>query len=104
MLRFMDWSVVAMGCALIAGSLGVLRGARVDASRGAGPGQGRRSPSAWFPLLLMGLAMISARLPGLLHAPHQVVEILDASTFVIAVTTAVLTIRLARSFRARGGA
>lgn len=52
----------------------------------------------------MGLAMISARLPGLLHAPHQVVEILDASTFVIAVTTAVLTIRLARSFRARGGA
>ncbi|MET8134205.1 hypothetical protein [Streptomyces sp. NPDC005251] len=104
MLRLMDWSVVALGCALVVGSLGSRWWERVKASKGEGPDQGMRLFSAWLPLL-MGLAMISARLPALLHASHPVVELVDALTFVIVVTVLVFAVRSARRiFRARGSA
>ncbi|MCC5480336.1 hypothetical protein [Streptomyces barringtoniae] len=42
--------------------------------------------------------MISAKVPGLLHAPHPVVEIVDALNFVLAVTVLIFAIRSGRRF------
>lgn len=101
MLRFMDWSVVAMGCVLVLGSLGSRWWERVKAPKGKSPDQGLRFFWAWLPLL-MGLGMIAAKVPGLLHAPHSVVELFDALNFVTAVAVLVFAVRSGRRFfRAR---
>ncbi|MFG3290257.1 hypothetical protein ACGF3G_15820 [Streptomyces sp. NPDC048179] len=101
MLRFMDWSVVAMGCALVLMSLGSRWWERTEVRRGKSPDQDMRFFRAWLPLLV-GLGMIIARMPGLLHAPHPVVMIMDTLNFALAVTVLVLVLRAAhRVFRAR---
>ncbi|EST29946.1 hypothetical protein [Streptomyces roseochromogenus] len=97
MLRFMDWSIVAMGCALVLASLGVRWWERDKGRKGAGLDQGRRFPGAWF-LLLLGLGMIGAKVPGLLYAPHPVVVIVDTVNVVLAVTVLVLVLRAGRRF------
>ncbi|MCT9008222.1 hypothetical protein [Streptomyces rhizosphaerihabitans] len=102
MLRLMDWSVVAMGCALVLVVIGIRWWERFRTPKGESPDQDTRRSWVWLPLL-MGLAMIAARLPGLVHAPHPVVELVDALTLVIAVTGLVIAVRSARhAFRARG--
>nr|WSY53772.1 hypothetical protein OG999_29130 [Streptomyces sp. NBC_00886] len=95
----MDWSVVAMGCALVLAGLGGRwwERARVRKGVGADGFQGMRSYWTWFPLLL-GLGMIGANLPRLLHASHTVVMVLDTLNLVLAVTTLVLALRTARHF------
>ncbi|GGU89628.1 hypothetical protein GCM10010260_24830 [Streptomyces filipinensis] len=85
MLRFMDWSVVAMGCVLVLGGLGGRRWQRTRVRKNERPEQGRPFIWTWQPLL-MGLGMICARVPGLLRAPHLVVEVFDALSFGLAVT------------------
>ena len=102
MLKFMDWSVVAMGCVLVLVALGGRWWERAKGHKGAGPGQGTRFFWAWLPLL-MGLGMIAANLPALLHASHAVVMTMDTLNLVLAVTTMVLALRAARHFfRGRG--
>ncbi|WRZ91695.1 hypothetical protein OHB54_23010 [Streptomyces sp. NBC_01007] len=102
MQRLMDWSVVAMGCALVLAVIGIRWWERVRTPKGESPGQDTRRSWAWLPFF-MGLAMIAARLPGLVHAPHPFVELVDALTFMIAVTGLVIAVRSARrAFRARG--
>jgi hypothetical protein len=102
MLRFMDWSVVAMGCLLVLGSLGSRWWERTMVSKGQNPDQGMRFFWAWLPLL-MGLGMIGAKVPGLLHAPHLVVELVDALNFALAITVLFFVLRLGRRFlRSRG--
>ncbi|MGY5044476.1 hypothetical protein ACWDE0_02290 [Streptomyces sp. 900105755] len=97
MLRFMDWSVVAMGCVLILGSLGGRWWERAKVPKGDTSDPRARYLWAWLPLL-MGLGMIGAKVPGLLHAPHPVVEIVDALDFVLAVTVLIFVIRSGRRF------
>jgi hypothetical protein len=97
MLRFMDWSVVAMGCALVLGSLGGRWWERTKISRGADPDPVMRYFWAWLPLL-MGLGMIGTKLPSLFHAPYPIVEIVDALNFVLAVTVLVFAVRSGRGF------
>jgi len=101
MLRFMDWSVVVLGCLLALGSLVSLWWDRTRARTGDGPDQGLRFLWAWLPLL-MGLGMIGTKVPGMLHAPHSVVEIVDALNFVLTATVLVLVLWTGRRFfRAR---
>lgn len=101
MLRFMDWSVVAMGCALVLMGLGIRWGERTEVRKGKNPDQDLRFFRTWFPLLL-GLGMIITRVPGLLHAPHSVVMIMDTLNGALALTVLVLVLRAAhRGFRAR---
>ncbi|MEU9448468.1 hypothetical protein [Streptomyces sp. NPDC048277] len=97
MLRFMDWSVVAMGCVLVLGSLGGRWWERTKVSTGDNPDPGMRYFWAWLPLLI-GLGMISATLPSLLHAPHPLVEVVDTLNFVLAVAVLVFTVRLGSGF------
>jgi hypothetical protein len=102
MLPFMDWSVVAMGCALVLVGLGGRWWERTRVRAGGGPDQGTRFLWAWLPLL-MGLGMIGANLPRLLHAPHTVVMVMDTLNVVLAVMTVVLVLRAGRDFfRGRG--
>ena len=102
MLRFMDWSVVVMGCVLILVALGGRWWERARGDRGAGPDQGTWFIRAWLPLLL-GLGMLGARVPALLHASHTVVMTMDTLNLVLVATTLVLTLRAARHFfRGRG--
>ncbi|UXY28518.1 hypothetical protein [Streptomyces sp. HUAS TT20] len=105
MLRFMDWSVVAMGCLLVLGSLVGRWWERTQARKGEGVGldRGMRFLWAWLPLL-MGLGMIGTKVPGLLHAPYSVVEVVDALNFVLAVTVSVFTLRTVRRFFLARGA
>ncbi|WP_030672793.1 hypothetical protein [Streptomyces cellulosae] len=101
MVRFMDWSVVTMGCVLVLASLGSRWWERVKAPKGQGLDQGMRFFWAWLPLLT-GLGMIAAKVPGLLRAPYTVVEIVDALNFVTAVVVLVIAVRLGRRvFRTR---
>ncbi|WEO96874.1 hypothetical protein A6P39_024170 [Streptomyces sp. FXJ1.172] len=101
MLRFMDWSVVATGFVLVLVGLGSRRWERVRGRRDERVDQGMRFLWAWLPLLL-GLGMICARVPGLLHAPHFVVEVFDALNFGLALTVLGFVLRLGcRSLRAR---
>ncbi|MEV0741102.1 hypothetical protein AB0I51_35365 [Streptomyces sp. NPDC050549] len=102
MLQVMDWSVVAMGCPLILVALGGRWWERVKARKGAGPVRGTRFFWAWLPLLL-GLGMIGGNLPRLLHASHSVVMTMDTLNLVLAVTTVVLVLRVARHFYWRRG-
>lgn len=102
MVRFMDWSVVAMGCALILGGLGSRWWERTRVGQNDHPDNGLRFFSAWFPLLA-GLGMICANVPRLFRAPYSVVEVFDALNFGLAVTTLGFVLRLGRRFfRARG--
>jgi hypothetical protein len=102
MLRFMDWSVVAMGCALILAGLGGRRWERAKVREGTASDQSLRFVRAWLPLLL-GVGMIGANLPRLLHASYTVVMIMDTLNLVLAVTTLVLVLRAGRHFfRGRG--
>ncbi|MGW2518655.1 hypothetical protein ACWC09_16890 [Streptomyces sp. NPDC001617] len=102
MPRFMDWSVVAMGCALVLASLGGRWWERTNARNGAGFDQGMRFFWAWLPLL-MGLGMIGTNVPRLLHASHSIVMIADTLNVVSAVTTLLLALRAGRHlFRTRG--
>ncbi|MFF4689011.1 hypothetical protein [Streptomyces sp. NPDC001307] len=101
MLRFMDWSVVAMGCVLVLGGLGSRRWERTRARKNERFGQDMRFIWAWQPLL-MGLGMICAKVPGLLRTPHLVVEVFDALSFGLAVTVLGFYLRLGcRVLRAR---
>ncbi|MFF7979352.1 hypothetical protein ACFZDK_09470 [Streptomyces sp. NPDC007901] len=101
MLRFMDWSVVAMGCALVLMSLGIRWWERTEVRKGKSPDQGTRFFRAWLPLL-MGLGMIISEMPRLLHASYPVTMIVDTLNFALAVTVVVLVLRAAhRVFRAR---
>ncbi|MDX3118592.1 hypothetical protein [Streptomyces scabiei] len=90
MLTYMDWSVVALGCALGLVSLGGWRWERAQVRQGASPDRSRRYFAIWLPLL-MGVEMIGAKMPQLLHAPHLVAEVVDALNFVLIFTAAVLT-------------
>jgi hypothetical protein len=102
MLRFLDWSIVATGCVLVLGSLGIRWWERTRMSRGGVADQDGRHLWAWLPLL-MGVGMIGVKVPVLMHAPHPVVEVVDALNFVLAVTVAIFAVRSARRvFRARG--
>ena len=104
MLRFMDWSVVAVGCLLVLGSLGSLWWERTRISRGDRPARDGRYFWACLPLL-MGLGMIGTKVPNLLHASHPVVEVIDALNFVLAVTVAIFAVRSGRRvFRSRNTA
>jgi hypothetical protein len=104
MLRWMDWSVVVMGCLLVLGSLGSRWWERLLVSKGHSPNQGIRFFWAWLPLLV-GVAMIGAKAPGLLHAPYLVVELADALDFALAITVLFFVLRLTRRyFRSRGTA
>ena len=100
-LRFMDWSVVATGSALVLASLGGRWWERTHVRKGAGsgpgPGQGTRFVWAWIPLLL-GLGMIGANLPRLLGAPHSVVMVVDTLNLILAITTLFLALRAGRDF------
>jgi hypothetical protein len=95
MLGFMDWSVVAMGGVLVLASLGGRWWERTKVRKGARPEQGARFIWAWLPLLI-GLELIGARLPSLLHAPHAVVLIVDALKVALAVAMLVLGLRAVR--------
>ncbi|MGW7407146.1 hypothetical protein ACWGI9_26080 [Streptomyces sp. NPDC054833] len=102
MLRFMDWSVVAMGCALVLTSLGGRWWERTKVRKGDSVDQDMRFFWAWLPLL-MGLGMISAKVPSLLLAPHRVVMIMDSLNGVLAAIGLILALRAGRRFfRARG--
>ncbi|MFF0159904.1 hypothetical protein ACFYRY_20575 [Streptomyces sp. NPDC005263] len=101
MLRFMDWSVVAMGCLLVLGSLVGRWRERTRTRRSEHLDQRLRFLWAWLPLL-MGLGMIGTKVPALLHAPHTVVESIDALNFMLAATVLVFTLwTVHRFFRAR---
>jgi hypothetical protein len=102
MLRFMDWSVVAMGFVLVLGSLGGRWWERTKISKGETPELAMRFFWAWLPLL-MGLGIIGTRVPYLLHAPHAVLEIIDSLNFVLAVMVGFFVVRSAhRVFRTHG--
>lgn len=92
MLRFMDWSVVAMGCALVLMSLGSRRWERTKVQKSDSPDQGMPFLRAWLPLLI-GLGAISARVPSLLLAPHLVVVIMDTLNAVLWVAVLILVLR-----------
>jgi hypothetical protein len=102
MLRFMDWSVVATGCLLVLGGLGGRWWERNRVREGEGPDGSVRFPWAWLIPLLMGLGMIGAKVPGLLRAPHPVVEAADALNFALSLTSLVVVFRWGRFVRARG--
>ncbi|MFE9442900.1 hypothetical protein ACFYO2_28800 [Streptomyces sp. NPDC006602] len=99
----MDWSVVATGCLLVLGSLAGRWWERTQARKGQGLDQGMRFLWAWFPLL-MGLGMIGTKVPGMVHAPHSVVEVVDALNFTLAATVLVVVLWTARRFFRTHGA
>ncbi|MFI7497385.1 hypothetical protein ACIBVL_02520 [Streptomyces sp. NPDC049687] len=102
MLRFMDWSVVALGCALVLVSLGGRWWERAGRYEGAGADQGGRFLWAWLPLL-MGVGMIVGTMPSLLLAPHAVVMAGDTLNVVLSFTVLALAVRAVRRvLRARG--
>ncbi|MFD8726127.1 hypothetical protein ACFV2H_51550 [Streptomyces sp. NPDC059629] len=92
MLRFMDWSVVAMGCSLVLISLGGQWWERTRVRKGKSPDQDMRFYRAWFPLLV-GLGLISAKVPSLLLAPHPIVMIMDTLDGALWVTVLILVLR-----------
>lgn len=94
MLRFMDWSVVAMGGALVFAGLGSRWRERPGVREGRSPGQGVRFFRPWLHIL-MGVGVISARLPSLLAAPHVVVMIMDPLSGVLWVAVLILVLRAA---------
>ncbi|MEU0076139.1 hypothetical protein ABZ027_42450 [Streptomyces sp. NPDC006332] len=93
----MDWSVVAMGCLLVLGSLIGRWWERTRTRRSEGPDQRLRFLWAWLPLL-MGLGMIGTKVPTLFHAPHTVVESLDALNFMLSVAVLVIVLWTVRRF------
>jgi hypothetical protein len=103
MLRVMDWSVLALGCALVLGGAGSRWWVRTHPHGGTGDAADRevRFLCTWLPLL-MGLGMIVAKAPGLMGASWTVVEVADAVNFALAAAMLVLTVRAARRvFRIR---
>ncbi|MDX3235273.1 hypothetical protein PV392_06180 [Streptomyces sp. ME03-5709C] len=102
MPRFMDGSVVAMGCLLILGTTAVRRRERGNRAKGEAPGQAPRSHGTWLPLLT-GVGMIAAKAPDLLGAPWLLVEIVDAADVALAATVVFLAVRSGRRrVRTRG--
>ncbi|MFD9005365.1 hypothetical protein ACFV0T_31185 [Streptomyces sp. NPDC059582] len=95
MLNFMEWSVVALGCVLVLASLGGWWWERTKVQKGASPDQSRRFFAAWLPLL-MGVELIGAKVPHLLHAPYSVAMIVDALNFVLIFTVAALAFWMLR--------
>ncbi|WP_405828055.1 hypothetical protein [Streptomyces sp. NBC_01176] len=95
MLGFMDGSVLALGCALVLVSLGGWRWERTRVQKGAGPDRSRRFFATWLPLL-MGVELMGAKVPRLLHAPHAVAMIVDTLNLVLICTLAVLTFWMLR--------
>ncbi|MFG2777800.1 hypothetical protein ACGFY7_08040 [Streptomyces prunicolor] len=93
----MDWSVVAMGCALVLASLGGRWWERTNVRKVAGSDQGTRFFWAWLPILI-GLGMIGTNVPRLLGAPHAVMMIVDTLNLVLAITTLFLALRSGRHF------
>ncbi|MEU7062098.1 hypothetical protein [Streptomyces sp. NPDC046197] len=100
MLPFMDWSLVAMGCLIVLGSLGARRWKRTMVSKGQSPGQGIRF---FWPPLLMGVVLIDGQVPRLLHAPWLVVELADALNLALAITAAITLFFASRSGVASSG-
>ncbi|KQV95397.1 hypothetical protein ASD08_13190 [Streptomyces sp. Root369] len=101
MLRFMDWSVVGMGCLLVLLSFGCRWWERAKIGKGARPRQGMRFYSIWMPLL-MGLGMLVAKVPHMVGAPFAVVMAADTLNLVLVVTTALVLAVQVRN-RARSG-
>lgn len=101
MLRFMDWSVVVMGCLLVLLSFGCRWWERAKIRKGASPRQGVRFYSIWLPLL-MGLGMLVAKVPHMVGAPFAVVMIADSLNVVLAVM-AVLVLAVQARHRAGSG-
>lgn len=101
MLRFMDWSVVVMGCLLVLLSFGCRWWEQAKIRKGASPRQGVRFYSIWLPLL-MGLGMLIAKVPHMVGAPFAVVMIADSLNVVLAVT-AVLVLAVQARHRAGSG-
>ncbi|MHB9860612.1 hypothetical protein [Streptomyces sp. YIM S03343] len=97
MLRLMDWSVVALGCLLVLGSLISQWWERTQARKGESLDQGMPFLWAWLPLL-MGLGMIGAKVPGMLHASRSVVEVVDALNFMLWATMLVFILWTGRRF------
>ncbi|QHA04680.1 hypothetical protein GQF42_16510 [Streptomyces broussonetiae] len=95
MLRFMDWSVVAMGCVLVLLSLASRWWERTEVRKGRSPDQGMRFFGAWLPLLV-GLGLVGARMPSLLVAPHPVIMIADTLDGALWVTVLILVLRAVR--------
>ncbi|MGW1722429.1 hypothetical protein ACWCQK_05750 [Streptomyces sp. NPDC002306] len=91
----MEWSVVALGCVLVLASLGGWWWERTKVRKGASPDQSRRFFAAWLPLL-MGVELIGAKVPHLLHAPYSVAMIVDALNFVLIFTVAALAFWMLR--------
>ncbi|GAX55853.1 hypothetical protein AQJ27_30895 [Streptomyces olivochromogenes] len=95
MLRFMDWSVVVMGCLLVLLGFGYRWWEQAKIRKGASPRQGVRFYSIWFPLL-MGLGMLVAKVPHMVGAPFAVVMVADSLNVVLVVTAALVLVVQAR--------
>ncbi|MER6976103.1 hypothetical protein [Streptomyces carpinensis] len=100
MLPFMRWSLAAMGCLIVLGSLAGRWWERTMVSKGQSPGQVMRF---FWPPLLMGLVLIGGQVPGLLHAPYPVVELADALSFALAIMAAITLLFALRSGVASSG-
>ncbi|GAA3788938.1 hypothetical protein [Streptomyces chiangmaiensis] len=89
MLKFMDWSVVVVGCLLVLLSFGFRWWERAKIRKGASPRQGMRFYS--IPLLI-GLGMIVGKTPHLVGAPFAVVMTADSLSVVLTVTAALVLV------------
>jgi hypothetical protein len=101
MLRFMDWSVVGVGCLLVLLSFGCRWWEQAKMRKGARRRQGMRFYSTWMPLL-MGLGMLIAKVPHMVGAPFAIVMAADTLNVVLVVTTA-LVLAVQVRHRARSG-
>lgn len=89
MLRFMDWSVVVMGCLLVLLGFGGRRWEQAKIRKGASPRQGVRM---YLFLLLIGLGMIVGKSPHLVGAPFAVVMTADSLSLVLVVAAALVLV------------
>lgn len=97
MLSFMDWSIVAMGCASVLTGLGARWSARAEAQER----EDRTARLHWSRLaLLMGAVLILAKAPQLLDAPYLAVEIADAVDLGLSIAALAFALRGARYVRA----
>ena len=88
MLGFMDWSAVAMGCALVLGGLGLLWWEAAKIRKGESLFHpGGRFYGVWFPVLI-GLEILIAKVPHLLGVSHPIEMIMDALNVVLSIMVA----------------
>lgn len=89
MLRFMDWSVVVMGCLLVLLGFGCRWWVQTKIRKGASPSQGVR---LYLIPLLIGFGMIVGKLPHLVGAPFAVVMTADSLSLVLGVAAALVLV------------